>query len=153
MGSNKSARTLKREKVDVIFNPKLSVPLFTRSKKVLMIHGAEQFAVRSAFPWHDRIYVQIFMPLYSLFADKILTTTKLGVDDLHSYFHFIDKNKFTYVHEGVHERFKVINRNKLNIIKAKYNLPDKFILFISGLTPLKNFGRAMRAFDILAEKV
>ncbi len=148
----KVPRILKREKVDVIFNPKLSIPLFTRSKKVLMIHGAEQFAVRSAFPWHDRIYVQIFMPLYSLFADKILTATKLGVEDLRGYFHFINKNKFSHVHEGVHERFRVINRDELNVIKNKYQLPDKFILFISGLTPLKNFGRAMHAFDILAEK-
>ena len=31
-------------------------------------------------------------------------------------------------------------------------MPKKFILFISGLTPLKNFGRVMRSFDILAEK-
>ena len=78
----KVPKILKKEKVDIIFNPKLSIPLFTRAKKVLMIHGAEQFAVSSAFPLYDRIYVQIFMRLYALFADKILTTTKLGVEDL-----------------------------------------------------------------------
>ena len=148
----KVPRILKRENVEVIFNPKLSIPLFTKAKKVLMIHGAEQFAVRSAFPWHDRIYVQIFMPLYSLFADKILTATKCGVEDLTGYFHFINKKKFTYVHEGVHERFRILEQDKLNEVKIKYNLPDKYILFISGLTPLKNFGRAMHAFDVLAEK-
>ena len=147
----KVPKILKKEKVDIIFNPKLSIPLFTRAKKVLMIHGAEQFAVSSAFPLYDRIYVQIFMRLYALFADKILTTTKLGIEDLSKYLH-LPKNKFVYVYEGVHKRFKIINKDELNEIKSKYQLPKKFILFISGLTPLKNFGRVMRSFDILAEK-
>lgn len=147
----KVRQILRKEKVDIIFNPKLSIPLFTKAKKVLMIHGAEQFAVPSAFPWHDRIYVQIFMRLYGIFSDKILTTTKLGVEDLSKYLH-LPKNKFSYAHEGVHKRFKVISRNELTEIKTKYNLPEKFILFISGLTPLKNFGRTMQSFDILAEK-
>ncbi len=148
----KVPRILKKEKVDLIYNPKLSIPLFTKAKKVLMIHGAEQFAVSSAFPWYDRIYVRIFMPLYGFFADKIITTTKLGVEDLAKYLFFIKKSKFTYVYEGISKRFKVIQKAEADKIKAKNDLPDKFILFIGGLTPLKNFSRAMRAFDILADE-
>ena len=148
----KVPRILKQEKVDLIYNPKLSIPLFTKSKKVLMIHGAEQFAVSSAFPWYDRIYVRIFMPLYAIFADKIITTTKLGIEDLAKYLFFIRKNKFTYVYEGISKRFKVIDEFEADKIKTEYELPDKFILFIGGLTPLKNFSRAIRAFDILADE-
>lgn len=147
----KVPQVLRKEKVDVVFNPKLSIPLFTRSKKVLMIHGAEQFAVPTAFPLYDRIYVRIFMPLYGIFADKILTATKIGIDDLSKYLH-LPKSKFTYVYEGVSKSFQVISKDKLKEVKAKYNLPDKFILFISGLTPLKNLKRVMKSYDIIAEK-
>lgn len=147
----KVPRILRQEGVDVVFNPKLSIPFFTKTKKVLMIHGAEQFAVRSAFPWHDRIYVQIFMPLYGIFADKILTTTQSGVDDLSRYLH-LRKDKFTFVYEGVHKRFKALDKDGLEEIRRKYDLPERFFLFSSGLTPLKNFGRVAQAFDKLADK-
>ncbi len=144
-------KIIKKEKIEVIFNPKLSIPLFTKAHKVLMIHGAEQFAVKSAFKWYDRIYVQIMMPIYARVADVVLTTTKTGIDDLAGYLK-IPKDKFVFAYEGVHERFKVLNSNLLNEVKQKYNLPDKFILFIGGLTPLKNFGRVVKAFDIVSQK-
>jgi len=144
-------KIIKKENIDIIFNPKLSIPLFTKARKVLMIHGAEQFAVKSAFKWYDRIYVQIMMPLYAKSANEVLTTTKTGIDDLSGYLK-IPKDKFAFAYEGVHERFKVLNNNLLNEVKKRYNLPDKFILFIGGLTPLKNFGRVVQAFGIVNKK-
>jgi len=140
-----------KKKVDVVFNPKLSIPILSNAKKVLMIHGAEQFAVKKAFKWYDRLYYQIAMPLYGRFSDKILTTTKLGINDLSRYIGIV-KSKFTFVHEGVHKRFKILDQEKNEAVKIKYDLPDRFILFVGGLTPLKNFGRAAKAFDILSEK-
>lgn len=144
-------RILRREKVNLIYNPKLSIPLFTNSKKVLMIHGAEQFAVKAAFKWYDRIYYQVAMPLYGLFADKIITNTKMGIDDLSRYLH-INKRKFDYAYEGVHKRFKILKTEETDSIKLKYDLPDKYILFVGGLTPLKNFSRLALAFDTIADK-
>ncbi len=144
-------RIIREEKIDMIYNPKLSIPLFTKAKKILMIHGAEQYAVKSAFKWYDRIYVRIAMPLYSFFANRILTNTQMGVDDLSRYLH-IRKDKFAGVHEGVHKRFKIIDDTEKKRVKEKYDLPEKFILYVGGLTPLKNFRRLALAFDTIAEK-
>ncbi len=145
-------KIIKKEKADLVFNPKLSIPIFTKAHKVLMIHGAEQFAVKSAFKWYDRIYVQIMMPLYARAADKVLTTTKLGIKDLSKYLK-LPEEKFMFAYEGVHERFKVLDDKELKRVKEKYNLPDRFILFVGGLTPLKNFKRVVQAFDLLTETI
>jgi len=144
-------RIIREEKIDLIYNPKLSIPLFTKAKKILMIHGAEQYAVKSAFKWYDRIYVRIAMPLYGFFADKILTNTQMGVDDLSKYLH-LNKEKFAGIHEGVHKRFKILDEAEKKRVKEKYELPEKFILYVGGLTPLKNFGRLAQAFDRIAGK-
>lgn len=144
-------RIIRREKIDLIYNPKLSIPILTKAKKVLMIHGAEQFAVKSAFKRHDRIYVRIAMPLYGFIADKIITNTHMGVDDLSKYLH-LKKDKFVAIHEGVHNRFRILDEFEKARVREKYNLPDKFILYVGGLTPLKNFGRLAQAFDLLAGK-
>lgn len=144
-------RIIRKEKIDLIYNPKLSIPIFTKAKKVLMIHGAEQFVVKSAFRWYDRLYYKLAMPLYGFFADKILTNTNQGVDDLSKYLH-LKKNKFVAIHEGVHNRFKILDEFEKKRIKEKYNLPNKFILYVGGLSPLKNFRRLAQAFDLIAGK-
>jgi glycosyltransferase involved in cell wall biosynthesis len=40
----------------------------------------------------------------------------------------------------------------LNLIKKKYNLPNRYILFVGGITPLKNFSNILRAFKIIKNK-
>lgn len=143
---------LRRENVDIVFNPKLSIPLITKSKKLLMIHGAEQFAVPNAFQWFDRIYTRMAMPLYAKVADKILATTRLGIEDL-SHYLGVDRNKFDFVHEGVHKRFKLLPEEQLNTVRQKYRLPPKYILFIGGLYPLKNFKRIVAAFKTICHRI
>lgn len=41
-------------RLDLIFNPKITIPFFTTAKKVYVVHGAEKFAVPEQFPRLDR---------------------------------------------------------------------------------------------------
>lgn len=45
-----------------------------------------------------------------------------------------------------------MSQDELTEVRSRYGLPEKYLLFISGITPLKNFGRTVQAFDLLAEK-
>ena len=44
-----------QHQLDIVFNPKLSIPLRCSAQTVLVMHGAEQFAVPQAFKLADRI--------------------------------------------------------------------------------------------------
>ncbi len=146
-------KVLKSEKIDVVFNPKLSVPLFTPAKKILTMHGLEQFACPYLFKFFDNLYIHIMMPLYCRKAAAVIVMSDIGRKDLIKYLH-VKSNKIEVIYESYHERFKPLeNRQDMLAIKNKYNLPDKFLLFVGGLTPLKNFGNILRAFNIVRKKV
>lgn len=145
-------RIIRTEKIDIIFNPKLSIPLFTSAKKVLTMHGLEQFACPSAFKLYDNIYAHIMMPLFCRSAHSIIVMTNIGKKDLIKYLK-AKSEKIEVIHESYHKRFEVKkNPEKLLEIKQKYNLPEKFILFVGGLAPLKNFKNIIRAFNIVRKK-
>ena len=145
--------TVKSEKIDIIFNPKLSIPLFAPAKKIFTMHGLEQFALPTVFKWYDDIYFHLMMPFYCRRAHAIIVMTEFGKKELIKYLK-PQSEKIEVIYESHHKRFEVKkNKEELLAIKRKYNLPDNFILFVGGLTPLKNFSNILRAFNIVRKKV
>jgi glycosyltransferase involved in cell wall biosynthesis len=139
----------RRHDLDLIVNPKLSVPLFTGRRTVFTLHGAEQFAVPEVFGRVDRIYTALMMPIYCRRATGIITTTHMGVDEIVRYVG-ADRRKLHMVHQGAHSRFRRLDPAACLEVKERYQLPDRFILFVGGLNPLKNFSNLLRAYQRLA---
>ncbi len=135
----------KRVGLDLIYNPKMSVPLFTQCKTVSVIHGGEQFVVSDVFKWSDRIYFTIGNRLYCRKADAIITMTHIGAKDIAKYMG-ADPKKIHVIHEAYNERCCVLKKEQTQEVKGKYSLPEYFILFVGGLNPLKNFGNLLRAY-------
>ena len=145
-------KVIKKEKIDIIFNPKLSVPVFTKAKTVLTMHGLEQFAVPEVFKKIDRMYFTIMMPVYCRSANAIISMTETGKKDMVKYLG-AKPQKIHVINESYHKRFCVIDDNTyLSKIKKKYNLPDRYILFVGGLTPLKNFSNILKGLKDLKER-
>jgi glycosyltransferase involved in cell wall biosynthesis len=93
------------------------------------------------------------MPFYCRRAHAIIVMTEFGKKELIKYLR-PRSEKIEVIYESHHERFKVKkNKKELLAIKQKYNLPDNFIFFVGGLTPLKNFSNILRAFNIIRKKI
>ncbi len=145
-------RVCEKKGVDVIFNPKLSVPLFTKIKTAFTLHGAEQFAVSKVFKWYDRAYFKMVMPLYYRRADVVFTQTISGRYDIGRLLG-VDTGKVKVIRGSYNELCRVVeSRDELDAARLEYNLPDRFLLFVGGITPLKNFGRIIRAFKIVKDR-
>jgi len=146
-------KVVKSEKIDIIFNPKLSIPLFAPSKKVFALVGLEQFALPNIFKWYDHIYFRIMTPLFCRRANTIIVMTNTGKNDLMKYLN-VSRNKIKVIYGAYHKRFEITkNTENLLAIKQKYNLPEKYIFFIGGITPLKNFSNIIKAFKIIKNKI
>lgn len=66
----------------------------------------------------------------------------------------LPEHKFKTIYHGVDEGFKPINDNeKLEVVRLKHHLPEKFILFIGGLYPQKNFSTLIKAFSLIADDI
>ena len=56
----------RKEKIDVLFHPKFTVPLFAPCKAVMVVHGADWLIPEQAqfYAWWDVKYMQLMLPLY-----------------------------------------------------------------------------------------
>ena len=62
--------------------------------------------------------------------------------------------KFRVVHNAANAEFVPIDEaQRLAEVKAKYGLPDDFILFVGGIYPQKNFSRILTALDSIRGRI
>lgn len=139
-------RLADRLELDVIFNPKLSVPLWARQKTVFVLRP-EQFVHPELFKWWDRRYFKFFIPRYCRAAARVIAPTDQAVRDIIQHVG-VDPEKMATVHEACGDRYfaPAPSEAVLEQVRKKYQLPERYILFVGGLTPLKNFKRLVEAF-------
>lgn len=142
----------RKHDLDVLFHPKLTVPLVTSCETVLVMHGAEQFVVPEVFKWYDRLYFSLANPLYCRAASAVVVMTEIGAGHVVDHMG-ADPARVHAIHESYNEDCELMPEAEARRRMADYDLPERFILFVGGITPLKNFGNLLRAFRELAGEV
>ncbi len=139
--------------LDVIFNPKFTIPFFHRAKKVWVFHGSEWFIIPEHFTWYDRLYVTLSLPFYCRFADAFVSVAQVVKDDIVKETG-TDPKKIFPIHNGIDpKRFYLVDDPaKLATVRAKYQLPEKYILWVGQIGTRKNIQRLFQAFAQIARE-
>lgn len=136
----------KKEKFDLVFNPKLAVPLLAPCKTVFTLAGADWFVFPQNYKLHDRIYHRMFAPLYCHRADAVISISNNATEEILKRVR-VAPEKLRTIYLGVDKDFRPINDSGLiDCVRAKYHLPDEFILYVGQIYPMKNFGGIVRSF-------
>jgi len=142
-------RFVRARRVDLLFNPKASVPLGAPCKTVLVLHGADWFMVPESYSLHYRMYHRIAATLYARKADAIIMASEDAARRMQDFVGSA-RGKTVGIHHGVSEEFRTIeDRRYLEEVGRKYNLPERFILYVGQIYPMKNVAGIIRAFDRL----
>lgn len=144
----------RRERLDVIFNPKLSVPLLAPCPALFVQHGADWFVMPRQYPWHDRLYFTLFAPLYWRKAACIVTVSKDAERRLASLMDRRTAAKLATVHHGVDRRFEPIrDAGALAAFRKKHSIDFPYVLYLGQIYPMKNVGNLIRAFAKLRDRI
>jgi glycosyltransferase involved in cell wall biosynthesis len=144
-----------RDKVDLLFNPKFTLPLFTRAKTVMVVHGADWFLPEYRRLYHplDVLYIRLMMPLYFRRAAAVISasnySTRGFVEHLPS---CRDKIKTIYY---AHKRIfrPIADESVLGGVRQKYGLPERFILTVIHYdTGRKNFANMLQAYRLARQR-
>lgn len=143
-----------RHRVDLIFNPKFTVPLFGGAMKVFVLHGSEWFVISDQFLWYDRLYLKYAVPIYFRYANAIIAVSHAVKRDAVK-FVGVSEAKVAAIHNGYDPSvFHVIeDTDRLQSVAANYALPDQFILWVGQLESRKNIGRLLRAFARIRDSI
>jgi len=143
-------RMFRRDRLDVLFHPKFTVPLLCASKSVMVLHGAGWFIpeVRHFWSLQTRLYARLMMPVYCRRAGAVISVSEITRGA------FIERlgvapEKITTLYFGPGKQFNdEPGEDRVRGISRKYDLPKRFILTLSGgdRAERKNFGAIIEAF-------
>jgi glycosyltransferase involved in cell wall biosynthesis len=139
-------RAEKREKLDLIFNPKYSLPLRAKGRTVFVSHGLDWYVMPWGSRWIDRLSHKYLVPRYAKKADSIIAVSETTRQHVVEYLN-VDPDRVQTIYLGVDEAFREpITRDKLDEVRRKYRLPEKYFLYVGQIYPPKNFGRLIQAY-------
>ena len=146
-GSNKAVwdqvsipRACRMERVDILFHPKFTVPLFAPCKAVMVVHGADWLIPEQAqfYPWWDVKYMRMMLPLYFRKSSAVISVSQETTDNFNQILK-LPAGKIQTIYFAPARYFQRIRDPAvLQRVKARYQLPDRFIL---TLTKRKGDGR------------
>jgi glycosyltransferase involved in cell wall biosynthesis len=120
-------RAAKRLKVDLIFNPKFSIPLFTRRPCAFVLQDSDWYVNPQNYPWWDNIYIRLMLPIYCRKAKRLLVISQSTLADLVK-FGVLDARKVTVTYAAVGDGFRA-DRDQIALSKfqSAFKLPESFI--------------------------
>lgn len=144
----------RRHALDLIFNPKFTVPFFTGAKTMFVLHGSEWFEIPEHFKRHDRFYFNLFVPLYCRSADAFIAVSNAVKTDVVKHTGVAAAKVFP-IHNGFDpEIFQPVrDPAQLERVRQKYHLPRRFILWAGQIESRKNVARLIRAFAQLKDEI
>ncbi|HHD92387.1 MAG TPA: glycosyltransferase family 1 protein [Candidatus Portnoybacteria bacterium] len=141
--------------VDVFFSPHfLLTPLSKKCPRVITFHDLSFEYLPEFFSRRKRIWHwQINPRKQAQRANKIIAVSQSTKDDLTNLYH-LPAEKIQVIHSGISQEFYQVEKNnpKLKEIREKYNLPQKFILYLGTIEPRKNLNSLILAFDLLKKE-
>ena len=139
-------RAVRRHRIDLLFNPKYSIPLRAPCPSVWVCHGLDWYVMPWASRFVDRLSHRFLVPRYAARAAAIIAVSEVTRRHVLQYLPVAADRVFT-VYSGVDDVFRrTPDPERLRAVRAKYALPERFLLYAGAIYPPKNFTRLVRAY-------
>jgi glycosyltransferase involved in cell wall biosynthesis len=140
----------RQEKIDVLFHPKFTVPLFAPCKAVMVVHGADWLIPEQAqfYTSWDVKYMRMMLPLYFRKSSAVISVSQETTDNFNRILKLPDGKVKTIYFAPARNFKRITDPVVLQTVKAKYDLPDKFILTLTKRMGggRKNLGQIFKAY-------
>ena len=137
---------VRRHRIDVLYNPKYSIPLRAGCPAVWVCHGLDWYVMPWASRFIDRVSHRFLVPRYAARAAAIIAVSEITRQHVMQYLH-VPPDRVVTVYSGVDAVFRQRPSDaRLAEIRRKYALPERFFLYAGAIYPPKNFTRLIRAY-------
>lgn len=139
-------RKLRKEKNSVLFTPYFMCSPYALENEVITVGDIIQYIYPQYVTSLPRYLLNLYNRKYIRDVKKIITFSNFSRDEILKHFE-IDPNRIYPIYLGVSEIFQKINSNEaFGNIRLKYNLPERFILYLGGYDYRKNIPTLLEAF-------
>jgi glycosyltransferase involved in cell wall biosynthesis len=128
-------------------------PIFCPKKYILTVHDLSPFIRPDFYPATIRLRARALLKRGIMAAEKIITVSEATKNDIIKLFD-IDPKKIAAIYLGIDPSFRPINeKEKVAAVLKKYDIYNKYILYVGKIQKRKNVKRLIQAFHILRKKM
>jgi O-antigen biosynthesis alpha-1,2-mannosyltransferase len=137
---------VRRYGIDLLYNPKYSIPLAAPCPAVWVCHGLDWYVMPWASRLIDRMSHRFLVPWYASRAGAIIAVSEITREHVLHYLP-VKPDRVVTVYSGVDDVFRrPVSDSRLRAVRIKYSLPERFLLYAGAIYPPKNFTRLVRAY-------
>jgi glycosyltransferase involved in cell wall biosynthesis len=138
---------LKITKCDFFWSPHYNIPLFSikAKKRVVTIHDVFHLAFYDDLSFKQKVYARFVINQAVRKSDVVLTDSFFSTSEIKKYTGH-DVNHIVGCAIDFN-RFHIIDTIELVRVRNKYNLPEKFILFVGNIKPHKNLKKLLLSLE------
>lgn len=153
LGSVWLARDAKRRGCQQIIAPgNFSLPVVASLPTLTVVYDLAVFRCPEARPsWKTKLAEHLFLKLAASRSVHLFAISQFTIDEALDYLH-LSPEKISLAYCGVDEDFRVYqsdhptDQQKLHTVRARYQLPSTFLLYVGTLEPRKNLVRLFDAY-------
>ena len=147
--NRKYNRLMKQTRSTIYFAPYSYIPKFNdkRIRTISLIHDLAVFKVPNIYPFYRTFYQKRMYRQIAQRADHFITISEATKRDIMEIFN-IPEDKISVIYHGLTTPHD-LNEKDEDRVKDKYNLPDKYLLYVGNIQPRKNVRSLVKAFDEL----
>ncbi|GAB4114340.1 MAG: glycosyltransferase family 1 protein [Candidatus Caldatribacteriota bacterium] len=142
---------IKRLNINLLHSIHYTVPLFARCKTIVTFHDMTFFIYPEKHIFLKRIFFRLFIRISSWKANRLIAVSESTKKDIIKFLGA--SNKIDVVYETVDSKYHPFkNESMTSMIRKKYSILNKFILYVGTLEPRKNIIRLIQAYHNLLTK-
>ncbi|MFH1354121.1 MAG: glycosyltransferase family 1 protein [bacterium] len=138
---------------DCYFVPNVRLmPLGPMAPLVVVAHDLSYERFPELYSWQRRVWHRLVQARFLLQnADQVVAVSEATAEDVRLLYR-VPENQVSVIYSGVPEAGEVSSKTRA-AVKARYNLPERFVLYLGTLEPRKNVVSIVRAFDNIADSI
>jgi len=139
-------KLVRRYGIDVLYNPKYSIPLGAGCPSAWVCHGLDWYVMPWASRRIDRLSHKYLVPRYAKRADAIIAVSEVTREHVMQYLG-VPADKVHTIYTGVDDAFRQPrDEAACEQMRRRYDLPPRFVLYSGAIYPPKNFTRLVQAY-------
>lgn len=125
------------------------LPRLSQARSVFTLHDMAYIHRPQDHLPRNRIYLRLMMPRFLARSDAVITVSEHTRRDA-EHWYGLRGDRLHVIPEGVDVNFRpVTSRDALAAVRARYQLPERFILFVGTIEPRKNLLTLLEAYASL----